>query len=302
MTIRLLSETTINRIAAGEVVERPASAVKELVENSIDAGAGKIDVALEEAGRTLIRVSDDGRGMTADELTLSVERHATSKLSDDNLSDIRTLGFRGEALPSIGAVSRLTITSRAKGAAAAWSLSIEGGDKSVPVPAALSVGTQIEAADLFYATPARLKFLKTPRTELTHVTEALQRLAMAHPTIAFTFSDGGRTVFSHRAETGDLFEARLSRLARIMGRDFRDNALLIEAERDGVGLTGYAGLPTLNRGNAAMQFLFVNGRPVRDKLLYGALRGAYRDFLAHDRYPLVALFLDIPAEIGRAHV
>ncbi len=295
MTIRLLPETLVNRIAAGEVVERPASVVKELVENSIDAGARHIDVVLRDGGQTLISVEDDGCGMTPEGMTLCIERHATSKLPDEDLTHIATLGFRGEALPSIGAVARLSITSRPVGASEAWKLTVEGGTKSSPEPAAHSGGTRIEVRDLFYATPARLKFLKTARTEQTHAVEIINRLAMAHPHIGFSLSDGTRHVIKLSPAQGELFSARLDRLTAIMGRDFADNAMPIDAERDNVQLTGYASLPTLNRGNAAMQFLFVNGRPVRDKLLVGALRGAYRDFLAGDRYPLVALFLELPA-------
>jgi DNA mismatch repair protein MutL len=295
MTLRLLPETVVNRIAAGEVVERPASAVKELVENSIDAGATRIDVVVADGGRTLISVTDDGCGLDAHELTLAVQRHATSKLPGDDLMAIATLGFRGEALPSIGAVSRLSITSRPRGADSAWAIAVEGGRTAPPQPAAHPPGTRIEVRDLFYATPARLKFLKAPRTELTHIVEAVNRLAMAHPGIGFTLSDGSRSLIKLPTAPGDLFAARLDRLAAVMGRDFADNALRIDAEREGIRLTGHAGLPTLNRGNAAYQFLFVNGRPVRDRLLVGALRGAYRDFLASDRHPLVALFLEVPA-------
>ncbi len=295
MIVRRLPETLVNRIAAGEVVERPASAVKELVENAIDAGATRIDVTVRDGGRAQLTVTDDGVGMSAEDLAVAVERHATSKLPDDDLTDIRTLGFRGEALPSIGAVSRMTIASRAKGADAAWAIHIEGGRVSPVEPAAQPTGTRVDVRDLFFATPARLKFLKTDRTEQGRINETLQRLAMAHPEIGFTLSDGSRDVLKLPACSGDLFDARLDRLAAIMGRDFRDNAFRIDAERDGMRLTGYAGLPTFNRANAAMQFLFVNGRPVRDKLLVGAVRGAYREFLAGDRHPVLALFLDIPA-------
>ncbi len=293
MTLRLLPADVVNRIAAGEVVERPASAVKELVENSIDAGAERIDVVLTDGGRGLISVADDGCGMDSGELELAVERHATSKLPDDDLVRIRSLGFRGEALPSIGAVSRLDITSRAKDADSAWRIHIEAGVKSAPEPAALSAGTRVEVRDLFYATPARLKFLKTARTEFGRASEAVKRLAMAHPGIGFTLSDGDRKRIELAPAGGDLLDARLDRLAAIMGREFADNALAIEAEHGGLRLGGFAGLPTLNRGNAAMQFLFVNGRPVADRLLMGALRGAYREFLASDRYPLAALFLEL---------
>jgi DNA mismatch repair protein MutL len=295
-TIRLLPETTINRIAAGEVVERPASAIKELVENSIDAGASRIDVVMHEGGRTLMTVTDDGRGMSPDELTLCIERHATSKLPEEDLFNISTLGFRGEALPSIGAVSRLKIASRAQGASEAWSMSVEGGAKGAVEPAAQGAGTRIEVRDLFYATPARLKFLKTERTELGQAVDVIKRLAMAHPDIAFTLSDGNRTPVKLPICQGDLFEARLERLGAIMGREFSDNALAVDAEREGYRLSGFVGLPTLSRGNAQMQFLFVNGRPVKDKLLIGAVKGAYRDLLASDRYPLVALFLDLDPE------
>ena len=296
MTIRRLPEAVINRIAAGEVVERPASAVKELVENSIDAGATRVDVTVKDGGRTLISVLDDGQGMTADELELAVERHATSKLPGDDLSRIDTLGFRGEALPSIGAVSRLSITGRTAESETAWTITVEGGRKSSPRPSAHPPGTRVEVRDLFYATPARLKFLKSSRTELEHASEAINRLAMAYPGISFSLSDGDRQRIRLAAAEGDPFPARLARLGAIMGREFEDNALAIDAEREGIRLTGHIGLPTLNRGNAARQFLFVNGRPVRDKLLYGAVRGAYRDFLASDRYPLLALFLDIPTD------
>ena len=294
MTIRRLPETVINRIAAGEVVERPASVVKELVENAIDAGATRIDAVIRDGGQTLIVVSDDGHGMSAEDLTLAVERHATSKLPDDDLLAIESLGFRGEALPAIGAVARLSLTSRANGSDDAWTLSVEGGAIKGPEPAAHPKGTRIEVRDLFFATPARLKFLKTPRTEQTHAVDAVKRLAMAHPEIGFALSDGERDLVKLPPASGD--EASLDRLGRIMGKDFPDNAMAIDAEREGIKLSGYAGLPTLNRGNAQMQFLFVNGRPVRDRLLFGALRGAYREFLASERYPLVALFLELPGQ------
>ncbi len=300
--IRRLPEGLVNRIAAGEVVERPASAVKELVENALDAGAARIDIVLRDGGRTQITVTDDGNGMSADDLLLAVERHATSKLADDDLVDIRTLGFRGEALPSIGSVSRMTITSRARGADDAWSLHIEGGVVGAPEPAALSEGTRIDVRDLFYATPARLKFLKAPRTEYAHAVETVQRLAMAHPGVAFSVSDGTKTTLRLGAAQGDLFTARLDRLGAVMGRDFQDNALKVDAEREGIRLTGFAGLPTMHRRTSAEQYLFVNGRPVRDKLLYGAVRGAYADFVPRDRHPMLALFLELPAEVVDVNV
>jgi len=302
MTLRLLPPGLVNRIAAGEVVERPAAAVKELVENAIDAGATHIDVVVRDGGRTLIAVADDGQGMTRDELMLAVERHATSKLPDDDLVNIRNLGFRGEALPSIGAVSRMTIASRAKGAAEAWSLAVDGGAKSAPAPAAQPAGTRVEVRDLFFATPARLKFLKAERTELHHALDVVHRLAMAHPAIAFTLSDGARELLRLAAAPGlleeerDPLDARLARLGAVMGRDFAENALPLDAMREGIRLKGYAGVPTLNRGTAQHQYLFVNGRPVRDRLLVGAVRGAYQDFLARDRHPMVALFLELPPE------
>lgn len=293
MTIRLLPDGVINRIAAGEVVERPASAVKELVENAIDAGAVNIEVRVSEGGRALIQVSDDGHGMSRDDLTLAIARHATSKLPrDDDLSNIATLGFRGEALPSIAAVSRLEISSRQAGGENAWMLSVEGGVAGAPVPAARSSGTTVSVRDLFFATPARLKFLKTERTELGHINDILSRLAMARPDIGFALLDNGREVL--RAPAGaDLLDNRLARLALIIGRDFSENAVEVKAEREGVRLTGYAGLPTYNRATARQQYLFVNGRPVRDRLLAGAVRGAYHDFLGGGRHPVLALFVEI---------
>ncbi|MBX3454625.1 DNA mismatch repair endonuclease MutL [Ferrovibrio sp.] len=298
MTIRRLPETLVNRIAAGEVVERPASAVKELVENALDAGARRIDVTITNGGRGLIAVADDGIGMAPEDLPVAVERHATSKLPGEDLLDIRWLGFRGEALPSIGAVSRLSLTTRQHGADSGAQLDVEGGRVGQVRPAAAGYGTKVEVRDLFYAVPARLKFLKSERTEAMAVAEILRRLAMAHPDVAFSLTDDGRSVFRADAAQAELDPEgrRLRRLAQILGRDFSDNAVAINAEREGIRLSGHAGLPTYNRGNAQHQFLFVNGRPVRDKLFVGAVRGAYADFLGHDRHPVVALFLDLPAE------
>jgi DNA mismatch repair protein MutL len=304
-TLRRLPSTLVNRIAAGEVVERPASAVKELVENALDAGARRIAVTLKEGGRTFISVVDDGIGMSPDELRLAVERHCTSKLPDDDLTDIRTLGFRGEALPSIASVSRFTITSRPAGADTAWSLEIDGGAKGEPRPAAHPQGTRVEVRELFFATPARLKFLKEPRTESGHVADAMRRLAMAHPEVAFRLESEERALIDLAAAKGSLLSAdtaRLERLAAIMGREFADNAVAIDANREGFRLTGFAGLPTLNRPTGQHQYLFVNGRPVRDKLLAGAVRGAYQDFLARDRHPMVALFLEAPPEMVDVNV
>ena len=296
MTIRQLPETLVNRIAAGEVVERPASVVKELVENSIDANATQINTLVRDGGRAEIIITDDGCGIARKELHLALERHATSKLSGEDLFNISSLGFRGEALASIGAISRLKLISRRLGDEEAWMLEVEGGRIGDLEPVAHPIGTRIEIRDLFYATPARLKFLKTPRTELGHINEIMKRLAMAHPSIGFALNDGDRDLLSLAPIGGELQNSCLKRLASIIGREFAENALEINAEREDTLLTGYVGLPTLNRGNAKMQFLFVNGRPVRDKLFYGALRGAYRDFLASDRYPLVALFLTVPPD------
>ena len=293
MSIRILPDGVINRIAAGEVVERPASAVKELVENAIDAGARQIEVEVKEGGRSLIKVSDDGCGMSREELPLAISRHATSKLScDDDLENISTLGFRGEALPSIAAVSRLNIISRESSAENAWSLSIEGNALGKLAPAAHPPGTTVSVRDLFYATPARLKFLKTERTESGHIADTLSRLAMARSDIDFTLIDSGREVL-RAPVAADLLDPRLSRLALVIGRDFADNALVVDAEREGVRLTGYACLPTFNRATARQQYLFINGRPVRDRLLVGAVRGAYHDFLGGGRHPVLALFLEL---------
>src|SRR3984885_11772214 len=299
MPIRQLPPVLVNRIAAGEVIERPAAAVKELVENAIDAGADRIEITLHDGGQTLIAVADNGGGMTADELALAVERHCTSKLPDDNLLEIAALGFRGEALPSIGAVSRLRIVSRPPGADAAWEIRVEAGEKHAPVPVAHPPGTRVEVRDLFFATPARLKFMKTPRSERDQAVDAVKRLAMAYPAIAFTvIGDDDRVLLRLAAETtpvaGD--DPRRARLAALLGRDFAENSLPIDAERSGFQLTGRIGLPTLNRGLPRDQYLVVNGRPVRDRLLVGAVRGAYQDVLARDRHPVVALFVDGPAD------
>lgn len=293
MPVRQLPETLVNRIAAGEVVERPASVVKELVENALDAGAHRIEVMTDGGGRRLIRVTDDGAGMTRADLELAVERHATSKLDGDDLLQIRTLGFRGEALPSIGSVARMTITSRHASEPHAWSISVDGGVKSAVKPAAVSEGTRVEVQDLFYATPARLKFLKTDRTEAEAVREVVRRLAMSRPDVAFTLAGEERAPVTWAAALPGA-PGRLARLADVLGVEFRANAVEVGAERDGVIVEGYAALPTLTRANALGQYLFVNGRPVRDKLLLGVVRGAYSDYLPRDRHPVVALFLTVP--------
>ncbi|MGB5865874.1 MAG: DNA mismatch repair endonuclease MutL [Sulfitobacter sp.] len=294
--IRQLDERAINRIAAGEVVERPASAVKELVENAIDAGAARITVEYADGGKTLIRVTDDGCGIAGADLPLALSRHATSKIDGSDLLNIHSFGFRGEALPSLGAVGRLIITSRATGHDGA-EISVTGGVHSGVKPAGLSGGTIVTLRDLFYATPARLKFLRTDRAEAQAIGEVVKRLAMAEPFVRFVLRDvsgdgGGREVFRAEAEQGDLFEALHGRLRQVLGREFAENSLPIDAERDGFHLTGFAALPTYSRGSAVAQYLFVNGRPVKDKMLIGALRGAYFDFLSRDRHPAAALFVD----------
>lgn len=294
--IRQLDETAINRIAAGEVVERPASAVKELVENALDAGATRVLIEVAHGGKSLIRVSDDGCGMGPDDLPLALSRHATSKIDGSDLLNIKSFGFRGEALPSLGAVGRLKITSRAQGHEG-HEIAVNGGVTDAIRPAALSRGTIVELRDLFFATPARLKFLRSDRAEMQAITDVVRRLAMAEPAVGFTLkdmTDAGRVVLRADPESGDLFDALAGRLRGLLGREFIDNALMIDAERDGLCLRGYAGLPTASRGAAMAQFFFVNGRPVRDKQLYGALRAGYMDVLARDRHPAAALFLDCP--------
>jgi DNA mismatch repair protein MutL len=301
MPVRQLPETIVNRIAAGEVVERPASVVKELVENAIDAGASRIDIFSDGGGRRKIVIADDGSGMTAADLALSVDRHATSKLDDEDLLQIRTLGFRGEALPSIGAVAKLAITTRHAAEPHAWALRVEGGDKSEVAPAALSQGTRVEVAELFFATPARLKFLKTDRTEAEAIRETVRRLAMARPDIAFTLAGEERTPATWAAALPGA-AGRLTRLGDILGADFRSSAIEVRAEREGVVVEGFAASPSLTRANALGQYLFVNGRPVRDKLILGAVRAAYADYLPRDRHPVVALFVTLDSREVDANV
>jgi DNA mismatch repair protein MutL len=299
MPIRRLPPETVNRIAAGEVVERPASAIKELVDNAIDAGATRIEVEAHGGGLTRILVADDGCGLSAEELPVAIERHATSKLAPDaqglwDLLAIHTMGFRGEALPSIGSVARLSISSRAKGSSDAWSILVEGGSVGDVAPAAFAGdhGARIEVRDLFYATPARLKFMKSERAEALAITEEIKRQAMANESVGFSLDIDGRRIIRLPPEHPGP-QGRLARLSAVLGRDFQDNAIEIDQTRDGVRLTGFAGLPTYNRGNAAHQYLFVNGRPVRDRLLQGALRAAYADFLARDRHPTAALYISL---------
>ena len=298
MPVRQLSEAIVNRIAAGEVVERPASAVKELVENALDAGARKIEIVTDGGGLRLIRVTDDGAGMTCGDLLLAVERHATSKLAEtDDLMAIATLGFRGEALPSIGAVSKLSIATRHADEPHGWALTVEGGAKSQVMPAALNAGTRIEVRDLFYATPARLKFMKSERAEGEAVREVVRRLAMSRPDVAFTLAGEERAHVTWPAALPGP-AGRLARLGDILGADFRENAVEVRAGREGLSVEGFAALPTYTRANSLGQYLFVNDRPVRDKLLVGAVSAAYADYLPRGRYPLVALFVTIdPREV-----
>ncbi|HEU4838129.1 MAG TPA: DNA mismatch repair endonuclease MutL, partial [Micavibrio sp.] len=296
MRIRHLPDYLVNQIAAGEVIERPAAAVKELVENAIDAGASVVEVDLREGGKALIRVRDNGGGMSREELLSAVERHATSKLPDDDLVNIRHLGFRGEALPSIGAVSRLTMITRNNGDANGWTLLLEGGKKHDAAPAAHPVGTTVEVKDLFYATPARLKFLKTERAEYAAVKDMLTRIAMAHPGVTFKLTHNGAGSLSLNGGQGDLADTRRARLAALIGKDFAANSIAVDAQRDYINVSGYAGLPSYDKGSAQHQFLFVNGRPVRDRLLLGCVRAAYSDLLSRDRHPVVALYIDVPPE------
>jgi DNA mismatch repair protein MutL len=287
--IRKLPEGTINRIAAGEVVERPASAVKELVENAIDAGATQIDVAFRGGGKSLIRISDNGSGMEADELQLAIQRHATSKLSDDALININTLGFRGEALPSIASISRMAIISRAS--ENAHELQIEAGKTGAIAPASRARGTDIEIRDIFYATPARLKFLKSDRSEVAEALDVVRRLALANPAIGFSFATEERRWLDAPAA-----EAIVHRVDRIMGKDFAETAIAIYNRAEDLVIEGYAGLPTASRGNSALQFAYVNSRPVRDKLISGAIRGAYADVLPPGRFPAICLFITCPSD------
>ena len=293
MAIRVLPDTLVNQIAAGEVIERPASVVKELVENAIDAGASSIEITLVDGGKSLIAVADNGKGMARGDLELAVERHATSKLPDDDLFHIGYLGFRGEALPSIASVARLSVVSRSRQAENGWRIEVNGGVRQSPVPAASAAGTRVEVRDLFYAAPARLKFLKTAAGEVTQCVDIVNRIALANPQISFYLIDEQKKKISLNACQGELFDARLKRLSDVMGREFGENSLLINAERDHLRISGYVSLPTYNKANSLSQYLFVNNRPVRDKLLLGAVKGAYQGVLEIGRYPLCALFFDV---------
>lgn len=297
MPLRLLPSTLVDRIAAGEVVERPAAALKEIVENALDAGATRIEIVIDGGGRRLMRVTDDGSGMGAEELALAVERHATSKLDTEDLLSIATLGFRGEALPSIGAVARLSITSRPRGSDTAHEIRVEGGVKSAVKPAALGFGTRVEVRDLFFATPARLKFLKSERAETAAAVDAVKRLALARPEVGFTLVTDDRPPVTWPARTADA-AGRRARIADVLGHEVGANALDIDGLREGARLSGLAGLPTYAKANSLSQYLFVNGRPVRDKVLIGAIRAAYADLLPSDRHPVTALFLELdPREV-----
>jgi len=296
MAIRQLPPNLVNRIAAGEVVERPASVVKELIENAIDAGARRIDVVASGGGLGLIRVTDDGCGMDRRDLSLAVERHTTSKLQDDNLSQILTLGFRGEALPSIAAVARLSLQSRARGADAGYEVSVDAGRKTEPKPAPLAAGTRVEVRDLFYATPARLKFMKSERAETGAIADMVKRLALALPEIAFSLTLGDRTSLRLEPCAPGLLDHGLARLGRILGDEFAADALPVRAVRGRMALEGFAGLPTLHRPNGLQLHLVVNGRPVRDRLLAAAVRAAYGDLVPNGRHPMLALFLTVPPD------
>ena len=293
MTIRILPSNLVNQIAAGEVIEKPASVVKELVENALDAGASSIEVHLSDGGKTFIKIVDNGKGMSKDELEVAVERHATSKLPDDNLFNICFFGFRGEALPSISSVSRMSILTRRENDENGWKINVDGGVKSQVEPVACNKGTTIEVRDLFYATPARLKFLKSSSGETASCVDVVERIALANPSVSFMLYAEGKKKLFYPAGNGDLFEARMERLVAVMGKEFRENSILIDTQREGVSISGYVSLPTLNKANSLSQFLFVNNRVVRDKLLLGAIKGAYSDVLASGRYPMCALFFDV---------
>ena len=288
--IRLLPSVVVSRIAAGEVIERPASALKELLENALDAGASRVEITLEQSGKNLIRISDNGIGMTREGMELAVERHATSKLPDDDLFHIQTFGFRGEALPSIGSVSRFKITSSAKGSSESWSLKIEGGEKFPSEPAPRREGTEVEVRDLFYATPARLKFLKSERTELQQCLQVIERMSLAYPHVSFLVHSDNK--ITRRYEASDHNQ----RIAAVLGKDFTENTLPIEITRESVSLSGFVGLPTFSRNTASEQYFFINNRPVKEKSLHGAVRAAYQDFISHTQHAQVLLFIDIPPE------
>lgn len=293
MPIRVLPSNLVNQIAAGEVIERPASVIKELVENAIDAGADKIEVTLVGGGKNLITVSDNGKGISPEELPLAVERHATSKLPDNDLFNINFLGFRGEALPSIASVAKMTISSRQKGADSGWQISVNGGDKGEVKPAAVTYGTKIEVRDLFYTTPARLKFMKSDSSEAAQCVDMLQRIALANPQISFYLESDGKKKVALNACQGELFDRRQRRVADVMGGEFEENSVAIDAHNDFCKISGFIGVPTYNKANSLSEFLFVNNRPVRDKLILGAIKGAYQDMMTSGRYPACAVFIEV---------
>lgn len=302
MGIRILPNTLVNQIAAGEVIERPASVVKELVENAIDAGAASIEVTLVDGGKSLISVSDNGKGMEKQDLPLAIERHATSKLPDNDLFHIHYMGFRGEALPSIASVAKLSIVSRTEKSENAWKIEVFGGEIKSPVPVAANYGTKVEVRDLFYATPARLKFLKTGSGETAQCVDILNRIALANPQVSFSLFDDKKKKISLNGRQGDLFDSRLKRISDVLGRDFGDNSLLIDANRNDLKISGFVSLPTYSKANTLSQYLFVNNRPVRDKLLLGALKAAYQGVLELGRYPVCALFFDVNPELVDVNV
>jgi len=302
MTIRILPNNLVNQIAAGEVIERPSSVVKELVENAIDAGASSVEVTLVDGGKSLIVVKDNGKGMNSDELVLAVKRHATSKLPDDDLFHVNYLGFRGEALPSIASVAKLSIISRTKEADSAWKIEVIGGEEKKVVPVAATKGTTIEVRDLFYATPARLKFLKTGASETAQCVDVLNRIALANPSVSFYLFDDKRKRIALNACQGELFDARLKRISDVMGAEFGENSLLIDAHKDDVSISGFVSLPTYNKANSLSQYLFVNNRPVKDKFLLGALKAAYQGALELGRYPVCALFFEVKPELVDVNV
>jgi DNA mismatch repair protein MutL len=300
--IKQLSPVTINRIAAGEVIERPSSVIKELVENALDAGATEIKITLEAAGKNLIIVSDNGCGIAKEDLALAVERHTTSKLQDDDLINIRHFGFRGEALPAIGSISRLTIKSKSQAADEAWQINVFGGEKSDLTPTSRSTGTTIEVKDLFFATPARLKFLKTDRTEIQNIVDIVKRISIAHHNVAFSIISDDKTILNLPVQTEDLLAPKFARISDILGKDFIENAINLELDNQEIKLSGYTSLPTYHRGTSEETYLYVNNRPVRDKLLFTAVRVAYHDFISRDRYPVIALFLEVPYELVDVNV
>ncbi|MFP3035007.1 MAG: DNA mismatch repair endonuclease MutL, partial [Candidatus Tisiphia sp.] len=293
MKIKLLSDSTINRIAAGEVIERPASVVKELVENAIDAASTRIDISLQQAGKNLIIISDDGIGMSEEDLKIAVERHTTSKLDESDLQNIHTFGFRGEALPSIGSVSKMLITSKARGADRAYHIQSSGGHNKEIKPTIHNEGTKIEIRDLFFATPARLKFLRSDKTELAASVDVIKKIALAHPKISINLSHDGKNIIKVKGQDGNFDDLLKQRIIDILGYDFIENSVHINLQRPEISVYGFTSIPTFNRASAEDQFLFVNNRPVKDKLLQIALRLAYQDYLARDRHPVSVLFLQI---------